>query len=204
DKPRTISAFSFVEFSFSHIQSDNQNHQMSLYSAGTEYTEGVIEYDLYYNTDDFEGFYYLASTFSPDSYDGQRDSFLGIYRDEANPIAVEQGRCSNTAQTCYNHCGSLHKQFTLQPGEEVRFAYILGIGKGNGARLRENYQDLNNVDEAFAQIKAHWDERCDKFQVTSPNEGLDTMINAWTLYQAETCVVWSRFASFIEVGGRTG
>lgn len=30
------------------------------------------------------------------------------------------------------------------------------------------------------------------------------MINAWTLYQAETCVVWSRFASFIEVGGRTG
>lgn len=53
-------------------------------------------------------------------------------------------------------------------------------------------------------ISAHTDERCNKFQVKSPNEGLDTMINAWTLYQAETCVVWSRFASFIEVGGRTG
>ncbi|ENP8340161.1 N,N'-diacetylchitobiose phosphorylase [Vibrio harveyi] len=204
DKPRTISAFSFVEFSFSHIQSDNQNHQMSLYSAGTAYNEGVIEYDLYYNTNDFEGFYYLASTFDPDSYDGQRDSFLGLYRDEANPLAVEQGKCFNTAQTCYNHCGSLHKQFTIQPGEEVRFAYILGIGKGNGERLRTKYQDLAEVDNAFAGIKAHWDERCGKFQVKSPNEGLDTMINAWTLYQAETCVVWSRFASFIEVGGRTG
>ncbi|ELA8362612.1 TPA: N,N'-diacetylchitobiose phosphorylase [Vibrio alginolyticus] len=204
DKPRTISAFSFVEFSFSHIQSDNQNHQMSLYSAGTAYNEGVIEYDLYYNTNDFEGFYYLASTFAPDSYDGQRDSFLGLYRDEANPLAVEQGKCFNTAQTCYNHCGSLHKQFTIQPGEEVRFSYILGIGKGNGERLRAKYQDLAEVDNAFAGIKAHWDERCGKFQVKSPNEGLDTMINAWTLYQAETCVVWSRFASFIEVGGRTG
>lgn len=204
DKPRTISAFSFVEFSFSHIQSDNQNHQMSLYSAGTEYKEGVIEYDLYYNTNDFEGFYYLASTFAPDSYDGQRDSFLGLYRDESNPLAVEQGTCFNTAQTCYNHCGSLHKQFTIQPGEEVRFAYILGIGKGNGERLRAKYQDLAEIDNAFAGIKAHWDERCDKFQVKSPNQGLDTMINAWTLYQAETCVVWSRFASFIEVGGRTG
>ncbi|MGD1394814.1 GH36-type glycosyl hydrolase domain-containing protein [Vibrio harveyi] len=204
DKPRTISTFSFVEFSFSHIQSDNQNHQMSLYSAGTAYNEGVIEYDLYYNTNDFEGFYYLASTFDPDSYDGQRDSFLGLYRDEANPLAVEQGKCFNTAQTCYNHCGSLHKQFTIQPGEEVRFAYILGIGKGNGERLRAKYQDLAEVDNAFAGIKAHWDERCGKFQVKSPNEGLDTMINAWTLYQAETCVVWSRFASFIEVGGRTG
>ena len=30
------------------------------------------------------------------------------------------------------------------------------------------------------------------------------MTNIWTLYQAETCVVWSRFASFVEVGGRTG
>ncbi|MCA0934829.1 N,N'-diacetylchitobiose phosphorylase [Vibrio alginolyticus] len=204
DKPRTISAFSFVEFSFSHIQSDNQNHQMSLYSAGTAYKDGVIEYDLYYNTNDFEGFYYLASTFDPDSYDGQRDSFLGLYRDEANPLAVEQGKCFNSAQTCYNHCGSLHKQFTIQPGEEVRFAYILGIGKGNGERLRAKYQNLAEVDNAFAGIKAHWDERCGKFQVSSPNEGLDTMINTWTLYQAETCVVWSRFASFIEVGGRTG
>jgi len=204
DKPRTISAFSFVEFSFSHIASDNQNHQMSLYSAGTEYKDGVIEYDLYYNTDDFEGFYYLASTFDPDSYDGQRDNFLGMYRDESNPIAVEQGRCSNSAQTCYNHCGSLHKQFVIQPGEEIRFAYVLGIGKGNGAKLRAKYQDLTKLDEDFAGIKQHWDERCNKFQVTSPNEGLDTMINTWTLYQAETCVVWSRFASFIEVGGRTG
>ena len=204
DKPRTISTFSFVEFSFSHIQSDNQNHQMSLYSAGTEYKNGVLEYDLYYNTNDFEGFYYLASTFDPDSYDGQRDNFLGLYRDEANPIAVEQGKCTNSAQTCYNHCGSLHKQFVIQPGEEVRFAYVLGIGKGNGERLREKYQDLANVDAAFQGIKDHWNERCEKFQVKSPNEGLDTMINTWTLYQAETCVVWSRFASFIEVGGRTG
>ena len=204
DQPRTISAFSFVEFSFSHIQSDNQNHQMSLYSAGTSYEDGVIEYDLYYNTNDYEGFYFMASSFEPDSYDGQRDSFIGMYRDEANPIALENGRCSNHVQTCYNQCGSLHKQFVIQPGEEVRFAYILGMGKGEGQRLRQKYQDVAHVDAAFAAIKSHWNDRCNKFQVKSPNEGLDTMINTWTLYQAETCVVWSRFASFIEVGGRTG
>ncbi|WP_064605904.1 GH36-type glycosyl hydrolase domain-containing protein [Photobacterium sp. J15] len=204
DTPRTISAFSFVEFSFSHIQSDNQNHQMSLYSSGTSYHDGVILYDLYYNTNEYEGFYYLASSFEPDSYDGQRDSFIGLYRDEANPIAVKKGRCSNHVQTCYNQCGALHKQFTLQPGEEVRFNFILGLGKQEGDRLREKYQDFTNVDAAFNEIKAHWDTRCNKFRVKSPNPGLDTMINAWTLYQAETCVVWSRFASFIEVGGRTG
>jgi N,N'-diacetylchitobiose phosphorylase len=30
------------------------------------------------------------------------------------------------------------------------------------------------------------------------------MLNIWTLYQAEVCVIWSRFASFIETGGRVG
>ena len=37
-----------------------------------------------------------------------------------------------------------------------------------------------------------------------PDEGMNTMINTWTLYQSEINVMFSRFASFIEVGGRTG
>ena len=30
------------------------------------------------------------------------------------------------------------------------------------------------------------------------------MINIWTMYQSQINVMFSRFASFIEVGGRTG
>lgn len=44
----------------------------------------------------------------------------------------------------------------------------------------------------------------DKLQIQTPNEGMNTLINTWTLYQAEINVMFSRFASFIEVGGRTG
>jgi len=33
---------------------------------------------------------------------------------------------------------------------------------------------------------------------------MTSMINTWSLYQAEICVIWSRFASFVEVGGRSG
>jgi N,N'-diacetylchitobiose phosphorylase len=33
---------------------------------------------------------------------------------------------------------------------------------------------------------------------------MNTLINTWTLYQAEINIMFSRFASFIEVGGRTG
>jgi N,N'-diacetylchitobiose phosphorylase len=61
------------------------------------------------------------------------------------------------------------------------------------------------VDQAFARSEAVLGQKkLAVFQCKTPHPGLDTMINTWTLYQAETCVVWSRFASFIEVGGRTG
>ncbi|MCW1889357.1 hypothetical protein OK016_05700 [Vibrio chagasii] len=102
-------------------------------------------------------------------------------------------KCSNSAQTCYNHCGSLHKQFTIQPGEEVRFAYVLGIGKGNGERLREKYQDTCkrrcSVSKASRITR---DERCNKFQVKFQTKGLGHHDQHSTLYQAETRVVWSR------------
>ena len=41
-------------------------------------------------------------------------------------------------------------------------------------------------------------------QVQTPNEGMNVLLNTWNLYQSEINVMFSRFASFIEVGGRTG
>ena len=38
-KPRDISVFGYCEFSFHHIEIDNQNLQMSLYASGTSYAE---------------------------------------------------------------------------------------------------------------------------------------------------------------------
>jgi N,N'-diacetylchitobiose phosphorylase len=82
---------------------------------------------------------------------------------------------------------------------------MLGYGnRAAGAAARARYSSFSAVDGAFADLKSYWDGKCSVFQARTPHEGLDTMVNIWNLYQAETCVVWSRFASFIEVGGRTG
>jgi len=202
DKTRTISLFSYLEFSFHHIEVDNQNFQMSLYASGSSYAEGVIEYDFFYEP---WTFHYHAGSFEPDSFDTMRDKFLGDYRTETNPLAVEQGHCTGSAELTGNHCGSLQKKLTLKPGEEARVVFMLGFGNREvGKAVKAKYSNLANVDAAFADIKNYWDEKCAVFQAKTPHAGLDTMANIWTLYQAETCVVWSRFASFIEVGGRTG
>jgi N,N'-diacetylchitobiose phosphorylase len=200
--PRSLSLFSYVEFSFHHIEIDNQNLQMSLYASGSSCEDGIIEYDFFYEP---WTSHYFAASFQPDSFDSMRDSFLGPYRTETNPIAVERGVCSNSVELGGNHCGALHKRVIIAPGEEVRLAYMMGVGpRAKGREVRAKYSDTARVDDAFAALRRYWEQKLSVLQCETPHEGLDTMINTWTLYQAETCVVWSRFASFIEVGGRTG
>ena len=201
-KPRRLSVFAYVEFSFHHIGIDNENLQMSLYASGSSYRDGVIEYDFFYEP---WTFHYFAGNFEPDSYDTMRDSFLGDYRTETNPLAVEQGACTGSAELGGNHCGALQKKLTIAPGEESRLVFMLGVGPGaKGKEIKSKYSILANVDKEFAALKSYWEKKLSVFQCKTPHPGLDTMVNIWTLYQAETCVVWSRFASFVEVGGRTG
>jgi len=202
NRTRRLSVFSYVEFSFHHIEIDNQNLQTSLYASGSSYADGVIEYDFFYEP---WTFHYMTASFEPDSYDCVRDAFLGNYHTETDPEAVARGVCSNSAELGGNHCGALHKRLRLAPGEETRLIFMLGVGpRATGQAMRRKYTDLTAVDAAFGELKNYWQRKLEKFQCRTPHVGLNTMINTWNLYQAETCVVWSRFASFIEVGGRTG
>lgn len=202
DKTRKISVFSYLEFSFHQIAMDNQNFQMSMYASGSSYEDGIIECDLFY--EEF-GYQFFTADFTPESFDCLRDKFIGNYRTEDNPIGVERGRLSGSSELGNNHCGALHKKLKLAPGEEVRVIFLLGEGdRENGKKLRAKYANGPAVDHVYEQLKDYWEKKINKLQIHTPDEGMNTLINIWTLYQAEVNIMFSRFASFIEVGGRTG
>ena len=199
---RTLSLFGYVEFSFHSVQIDNENFQMSLYASGADFADGVVEYDFYYEP---WTYHYFTATPDPVGFDTLRDSFLGAYRTETDPLAVERGECSGSQGTTGNHCGALHHRVTLAPGQTVRLAYVLGYGRREvGARLRERYADPAAVDAALADLAEYWRRKREVFALATPSQAMNTLLGSWTLLQAETCVVWSRFASFVEVGGRVG
>ena len=201
DKVRNLSVFSYLEFSFHQVAMDNQNFQMSLYAAGSRYEDGVIEHDLYYEED---GYQFFTANFTPDGYDCLRDAFIGPYRTERNPLVVETGHCTGSFQKGGNHCGCLQKVLTLQPGEEVELIYLLGEGGiAAGKAMRAKYTS-SKVAEDFARTADFWDKKLNCLQVHTPNEGMNTELNIWDLYQSEINVRFSRFTSFIEVGGRVG
>jgi N,N'-diacetylchitobiose phosphorylase len=192
---------------------DNRNFQMSLYSAGSSYAEGVIEMDPFYEDGGFQFFTALDPEQGenrgglgedPENYDCLRDRFIGPYRSETNPMAVERGCCSGSGELGGNHCGALRLKISLESGENRRLLFMVGEGnRKRGIELREKYRPPA-VDAAFKALGDFWAEKLEKLRVSTPNEGMNTLLNTWTLYQSEINVMFSRFASFIEVGGRTG
>ena len=202
DRSRDLSVFSWLEFSFHHIAIDNQNFQMSLYCSGSSCEDGIIEYDLFY--EEF-GYQFFTADFEPDGFDCLRDVFLGTYGSENAPAAVLRGKCFGSFEKGGNHGATLQKNLRLAPRETVRLIFLLGEGNREAGRaLREKYRDHAEVDRSYERMAAFWEDRLSKLQIRTPSDAMNTMINIWTLYQSEINVMFSRFASFIEVGGRTG
>jgi N,N'-diacetylchitobiose phosphorylase len=199
---RTLSVFSYLEFSFHDVPSDYQNYQMSYYCAGSRWRDGVVEYELKY---EHEGYQFFTSDFEADGHDCVRESFIGRYRSAKDPAVVEQGACTGSEELGGIHCAALQKDLRLEPGQVARLRFFLGNGDAaEGRRIRSKYADPQSTDAEFAATRAYWDERLSKLQVETPDEGLNTLLNIWTLYQSAINLRFSRFSSFIEVGGRTG
>ena len=200
-RPRRISVYGYVEFSFHHISFDQQNFQMSLYCAGSLAESGAVVCDLHYEDGEFE---FFASDAAPDGFEGTRDAFIGPYRTERNPLGVERGELTGATELGGNPVGALRRQLSLQPGEEARVLFYLGRGRGDAAERARRRYGFAGCDAAFAELRRFWDGKLGALQVQTPHGNMNRSLNIWNLYQAENNVLFSRFSSFIEVGGRTG
>ena len=201
DRERSIDVCGYVEFSFHEIDMDNQNFQMSLYAAGSHYEKDAVLCELHYEPGAYQ---FFAGNFSPDSFDGVREAFIGPYRTERNPLGLEKGQLSGSTELGGNPVGALMKRVTLAPGAEARVLFYLGTGRGDAAEQARARYDEAGTDRAFAELKAFWDEKLGGLQIQTPHENMNRSLNIWNLYQSEVNVLFSRFSSFIEVGGRTG
>jgi cellobiose phosphorylase len=70
---------------------------------------------------------YFASTKPVASYSGDRDHFIGPYRDERNPRGVEQNTCGNSTIECGEPAAALQNTLRIEPASNERLAFILGV-----------------------------------------------------------------------------
>ena len=139
------------------------------------------------------------------AYCGNFDNFIGSYRTYSNPVAVENGKLDNSMNYNSNSCGALQSDITLQPGETVTLTYVLGAKDSDDAdAVINSYKDTSKAEKEIDELKNHWHSTLDRFQVNTPSDEFNNMVNVWNAFQCFITFIWSRAASFVYCGLRNG
>ncbi len=211
-KPRNLSVFGFVEFTNEkNYEQDQVNLQYTLFISRTSFEGNKIIQHINENekknktgSNNKERFFAMVGA-DICAYNGNLDSFIGPYRTYSNPIAVENGKCDNTLNYNSNSCGALQSDITLAPGQTINLIYILGQKNNTKAdKIIEKYKDSMLVDKEIEKLKNYWHTKLNNFQVKTPSDEFNNMINVWNSYQCFITFIWSRAASFIYCGLRNG
>jgi cellobiose phosphorylase len=214
---RSLSLFTYVEYSNNWNQNQDMNNlQYSQYIMKMDVVNGIIDHgtNVYMPSlpdhfeDDGQGrhtFLALAGA-EVKGYDTDRDVFLGPYGTYANPIAVREGKCSNSIAVGDNGCGSLQADINLQPGETKEVVVLMGIGSAaiEGKAALKEFGSIQKVNDEFAKLKEYWHSRIDGLTAETPDKEFNSMFNMWNPYNNLMTFAWSRAASLIYSGERDG
>jgi cellobiose phosphorylase len=212
----SLSAFSLVEFCLWDANDDSTNFQRNFNTAQMEIEDDVIYHKTEYR-ERRNHFAYFACSAPLAGYDTLRDAFLGPYRGWANPIVVEKGESTCSDAHSWSPIGSHHVRLELAPGESREVIFVLGyhenpvdakfdpptsqrINKITVKPVIAHYLDHTNVEKAFADLRAYWNDLLDILQVQTPDVHTNRMVNIWNAYQCMITFNMSRSASYFESG----
>ncbi len=203
DKQRGLSLLTYVEFCLWQAIMDMQDFQYSLNISRAECAGDTI-YHLtnYYPKIGQDNFAYFSASKSISGFDTDREAFIGNYRDESNPIAVEKGESFNSLNRGGNPAGSHHIKMSLLPQQEEYVVFILGVeeSKAKASQNTKRYKDAKYALDKLQAIKDAWRSHLANLEVETPDKDFNTMVNAWNQYQCRVTFNWARSASFYESG----
>ncbi len=208
-RTRGLATFSYAEFAFWGAMRDLLNIDNCPNVSRQRHENGAI---LHYSFNDIgtglhdmhfvRNFGYHVSSEIPYAYNGDRDLFLGRYRDERNPVVLETGESTNYCRDGGYPIGSLEHRFSLAPGRCKRIVYRTGISDDERTLRRDirRYESPGEVDAAFASLRRGWMERLARFTVESPDPEFDALVNGFVQYQSAVTMRLSRSISSYEWG----
>ena len=218
DKARSLNITGYAEFTNnSNYEQDQVNLQYSQYITKTVFVENRVRQMIHANLDRIEDgkeidnkdvvnrFIGLAGA-PVDSWCGDRGEFLGEYHRYGNPVGVESGKLNNHGNYNENSCGAITTVLELAPGETKTLAFLVGmIDNETAGKIVDSYTDTKAVcDKELEELIAYWHGQLSHFQINTPSDEFNTMINTWNAYNCFMTFIWSRAASFTYCGLRNG
>jgi len=216
ERARRLSVFTYIEYASEWAaQADMVDIQYSLCTVRANVVDNMVDHiicnDLPLITLGLPRqrlHTFLAATGADiTGYDTDREKFIGSpYRTYANPLVVEQGRCTNSLAWGDNACGTLQMDIDLQPGESREIVVMMGFGMAEteGRRIRGEFGTFKRANVELDKLKSYWHSRLGTITCRTPDAEFDSMVNVWNAYNCLITYAWSRAASLIYNGERDG
>jgi N,N'-diacetylchitobiose phosphorylase len=117
-----------------------------------------------------------------EKFDMDRNRFIGMGRTEANPIAMEKGlQNTEVKDGGFYACGTFELPVKLEAGESRRIIIKLAVNEDldEALKISEKYNSFDEVDKASEKIDAWWNNTLENCQVSTPDQNMNVMLNAW-------------------------
>jgi cyclic beta-1,2-glucan synthetase len=198
---RKLSVTYYVEWTLGEIREDSQMHVVTRWDNDVR----AVMARNYYHPEYGNRVAFAAMSPPPQTYSGDRASFLGRNRTPENPAAMERIGLSRRTGAGLDPCAALQVTIEIEPGESTDIVCMLGQ-EGTEEEVRKRVLAYRNglaLETALSQSKAWWDELLGAIEVHTPELAVDFMVNRWLLYQSLSCRIWGRTA-FYQSGGAFG
>jgi len=133
-------------------------------------------------------------------YETIREEFIGFYRNENNPVALETGKLRSKDTDFGNAVGAIQIELELESGEAKDLIFQLGVlPKEEVGRRKEEvkrFKKVEEVDLAFKEVQQYWDDYFSHTRVVTPDPDMNVFMNGWSPYQAKVAFDIGRVTSF--------
>jgi cellobiose phosphorylase len=201
DRPRRLSATYYAEWVLGTVRENAPLHVVCERDPET----GAILARNAWAGDFAEKIAFAASGSPTQSVTADRTEFLGEHGSISMPAALGRVGLSGRTGPALDPCAAMTTELTLSPGETRAVVFVLGQADSleEVHRLIGEYTQSPRVDAALTQVQLQWDHYLNALHVTTPDPGIDLMLNRWLVYQVLACRVWARSA-FYQSGGAYG
>ncbi|GBO53035.1 glycosyltransferase 36 [Pseudanabaena sp. lw0831] len=145
---------------------------------------------------------YFSQSLPIAGFDSSLDTFIGRWRSEANPVAIETGVMQNTEITAGDPVVALQSKIALAANGSVDFAVVLEIVPKEmpPTPLVKRGEIVKVADSKFLQLKQKWDQHLSCVQVRTPDAAFNAMLNVWNQYQAAVTFDMARNSGYYHGG----
>lgn len=152
----------------------------------------------------FKNKVYVTSSEKIKSFTGDKKFFLGK-GGISNPEGLKKVRLNNSTGFGSSTCIAIQIDVEIDSMSSKEIVLNLGACDNiiDGKNISYKYSKITNCRQELDNVKKKWKDILEKFQVYTPIESINIMLNGWCLYQTISSRLYGR-TGFYQSGGAFG